>query len=309
MTLRAAIGVARLLLAAVAFTALADSPGTFRVVAYNLENYHLFPGPDRPVKSPASRAQVIAMIVAARPDLLAAEEVGSPEDLEDLAAGLKAAGLDLPHHRPVPGRDTNILIGVLSRFPFIRTTLHTNEQFLLDGRRFHTSRGFGEFDFEPAPGASVTVITAHLKSRRQIAVADEADLRFEEARILRRIVDDRLAADPEANLVVCGDFNDTPDSRVVRTLIGRGRRTLVDLRPAELATAPTADDGFPTRRSVVWTHFYAKEDAYTRIDYVLISPHMARLWKTDGSFVEAAPNWGLASDHRPVVAVFSPAGR
>jgi endonuclease/exonuclease/phosphatase family metal-dependent hydrolase len=31
---------------------------------------------------------------------------------------------------------------------------------------------------------------------------------------------------------------------------------------------------------------------------------MAREWHREGSYVPNIPNWGVASDHRPVVAAF-----
>lgn len=279
------------------------------MATYNLENYHLFPGPDRPLKPPEARAQILANLLAIRPDVLALQELGSPADLEDLASGLRAGGLDLPHHLTVPGHDTNIMVGVLSRFPFERQRLHTNEQFLLDGRRLRMSRGVAEVEVSPAPGYRFALFTAHLKSRRQEAAFDEAELRDQEAKTLRALIDERLAAEPAANVVVCGDFNDTPDSRPIRRLLSRGKRGLIDTRPSERENRPDPGSDHATHRSVTWTHFYAKEDTYSRIDYILLSPGMAREWLPAESYVYATPDWGLASDHRPVVAAFSAADR
>ncbi len=57
-----------------------------------------------------------------------------------------ARGLDLPYKEHVAGFDTNIHVAILSRFPFTACRSHTNEDFLLGGRRFRISRGFGEVD-------------------------------------------------------------------------------------------------------------------------------------------------------------------
>ena len=46
------------------------------------------------------------------------------------------------------------------------------------------------------------------------------------------------------------------------------------------------------------------EDTYSRIDYILLSPGMAREWVKDETYVLALPNWGVGSDHRPLVATF-----
>ena len=58
--------------------------------------------------------------------------------------------------------------------------------------------------------------------------------------------------------------------------------------------------------NVTWTYYYGTEDSYSRIDYILISPGMAREWIKKGTetYVLALPNWGVGSDHRPIVAAF-----
>jgi endonuclease/exonuclease/phosphatase family metal-dependent hydrolase len=182
---------------------------------------------------------------------------------------------------------------------------HTNENFLLRGRRYQVSRGFAEVDIRVNDRYAFTLITAHLKSRRQVGYADEGELREQEAIRLRNLVETRLRTNPRANLVVLGDFNDTRDSSTIRRLLGEGRTRLVDTRPAERNgdDAPSANPRWAPRR-VTWTHFYGVEDSYDRIDYVLLSPGMAAEWHKQTSYVLAMPNWGVASDHRPVVAGF-----
>jgi len=51
-------------------------------------------------------------------------------------------------------------------------------------------------------------------------------------------------------------------------------------------------------------HSLAKEDSYIRVDYILLSQATAREWTTNGTYVLALPNWGVASDHRPIAARF-----
>jgi len=281
-------------------------PDSFRVATFNLENYHLRPFGNRPAKSPESRRQAVQQILAIQPDVLALQEIGEREALVELQGRLKESGLDLPHLEHVSGWDTNIFVAVLSRFPFSARRPHPRESFLLNGRRLFTSRGIAEVEIEVTARYRFTLLTTHLKSRRQSTVADEADLRAAEARVLREKVDAILAVSPNANIVVCGDFNDTRDSETLRTLVGRGKPALTDTRPFERNGDTRGTDRF---RTVTWTHFYGKEDTYSRIDYVLLSKGMSREWKSEGSYVLAAPNWGLASDHRPVVCEFHATNR
>ena len=78
-----------------------------------------------------------------------------------------------------------------------------------------------------------TLIGAHLKSRRAVPEADEAEMRFEESKLLREVVDKKLKSNPDANLVVLGDFNDTYNTKGVKEIVGIGKTKLVDTRPAE----------------------------------------------------------------------------
>ncbi|MFO1488544.1 MAG: endonuclease/exonuclease/phosphatase family protein [Verrucomicrobiota bacterium] len=279
---------------------------TFRVATYNVENYLDQPTESRPrAKSPEAKAKVREQILALRPDVIALEEMGTTNALLELRAALKAGGLDLPHWEFVNGHDTNIHVVVLSRFPFIARRPHTNDQFLLEGRRLRVSRGFAEVDVQVNPRCTFTLIAAHLKSRRVVSVADEAAMRLEEAKMLRNIVDARLTNNPAARLIVLGDFNDYPDARSTKTILGRGRNRLIDTRPVERHDdCPKVDSNIAESRTVAWTHHYGVEDLFSRIDYILISPALKRSWVTDETYVLARPGWGIASDHRPLVATF-----
>lgn len=277
----------------------------FVVTTYNLENYHLRPFGNRKEKPAEARAKVVENLAAIKPDVLAVQEIGEPAALRELQASLKAAGVDLPHFEHVAGWDTNIFVGVLSRFPIVARQPHTNDDFLLNGRRVHSSRGIAEVEFAVTPAYHFTLLTTHLKSKRQVGQVDETELREREAEELRTHIDALLTKNPRANLVVCGDFNDTKDSRAVRALLGKGAGALVDTRPFERNgdTVPSENPRYEPRR-VAWTHFYGKEDSYSRIDYILLSKGMAREWRPAGSYVFTTANWGLASDHRPVVCEF-----
>jgi endonuclease/exonuclease/phosphatase family metal-dependent hydrolase len=278
---------------------------TFRVATYNVENYLAEATDTRSAKAAEAKAKVRESIRAIRPDVLALQEMGGTNALLELRDSLKDEGLDLPYWEHVTGFDTNIHVAVLSKFPFIARRPHTDDSFLLSGRRFRVSRGFAEVDVQVNTNYSFTLITAHLKSKRAVAQADEAELRLEEAKVLREKIDDRLAADPKANLVILGDFNDTKDSASTKAVIGRGKLKLVDTRPAERNgdNTPSPNPAWEPR-NVTWTHYYGKEDTYSRIDFLLISPGLAREWVASETYVLTFPNWGVGSDHRPIVATF-----
>jgi endonuclease/exonuclease/phosphatase family metal-dependent hydrolase len=301
--------VKRLLLLSVAVLLAGAAPAeTFRVAFYNVENYLDQPTETRrDSKSVAAKAKVLESLLAQKPDVIGFAEMGSLSALLELRDSLKAKGLDLPHYEHTPGFDTNIYVAVLSKFPIIARRSVTNANFLLNGRRFQTSRGFSNVEVQVNPNYRFNMLVAHLKSKRQIPSADQADMRLEEAKILRGIVDQHLAANPEANLMVVGDLNDTYNTPPVKEIIGRGRTKLTDTRPAERngddQPNPTNPNYFP--RNISWTHYYGVEDSYSRIDYILLSPGMTKEWIKAETYIPTISNWGIASDHRPLIATFT----
>jgi len=277
---------------------LAASAGVIRVATFNVENYLDVATATRRAKSAEAQAKVCESILALKPDVIALQEIGSTNALLDLQARLKAGGLDLPFWHEVGAADSDIHLAALSRFPLTERRSHTNETFLLDGRRVPMKRGFTELGVAVTTNWDFTLIAAHLKSRVPSVEADEDEWRYEEALILRRAVERRLTANPDERLIVLGDFNDLIDSKPIRALLGHGKMALFDTRPAER----TRDAAMA--RQVVWTDYYAKEDVYGRIDYIFVSRAMRSFWQKDETYVLNLPDWGLASDHRPIVAGF-----
>jgi endonuclease/exonuclease/phosphatase family metal-dependent hydrolase len=277
-----------------------------------VENYVEDAASHRPLKPAAARAKVCESIVAIKPDVIALEEMGSTNALMELQGALKKSGLDLPFWDHITGNDTNIHLALLSRFPIAARHPHTNESYLLGARRFYVSRGFIEDEISVNTNYRFTLIAAHLKSKLASGIADEQEWREEEAVVLRRVIDARLAANPEERLVVLGDFNDTQDSRTMKSILGRGKTALFDTRPAERAggnAGPQATGNPAQPRRTTWTDFFAAEDSYRRVDYILISHGLQRDWRGEETYVLNLPDWGAASDHRPLVAGFIAAGK
>jgi endonuclease/exonuclease/phosphatase family metal-dependent hydrolase len=158
-------------------------------------------------------------------------------------------------------------------------------------------------EIQVSPRYRFTLITAHLKSQRNVVYGDQAELREEEARILRRIITTRLAQNPQMNLVVLGDLNDTKESSPLRLILGRGKSALIDTRPAESRGPDAAvKKSRLDARNITWTYFFEREDVYSRIDYILLNQGMAR--ELESSAIVCVPSWGIGSDHRPVIATF-----
>ena len=281
--------------------------GPIRVATYNLENYLDAPTISRPhVKTDAAKAKIRESLRALNPDVLALEEIGGTNALHELRTSLKNDGLDFPFWEHVQSFDTNIHVAVLSKLPIVARRPHTNENFLLDGKRFQVKRGFAEVDLQAATNFVFTLFVAHLKSHLTTAEADEAEERLGEAKVLRALLDTRLAREPAARFLVAGDFNDVKDSEPVKAILGHGKTKLFDPRPAERNgdTAPGEPPYFEPR-NVRWTYYFGKSDTYSRIDYLLFSPALKARWLAAETFVPTIPNWGVASDHRPIVTGFT----
>ena len=282
------------------------SAETFRVATYNVQNYIEAPTGNRPAKSDAAKAKIRESIRATQADVIALQEMGGTNALLELRDSLNREGCDFAYWEHVRAWDTNIHVAVLSRFPITARRSHTNDSFVLFNKQFHVRRGFAEVDIQVNARYSFTLLTAHLKSKLTQFDADEQELRDEEAALLRQKVEAILTARPEANLIVAGDLNDVHDSKPVRTVVAAGRKNaLHDTRPAEQNgdDQPHSNPRYPAPQ-ITWTHYYGKEDTYRRIDYILLSKGMAREWKAGETFIVKIPNWGIGSDHRPVVAAF-----
>ena len=281
--------------------------GTFRIATYNVENYLDQPTASRhEIKSAEAKAKVRETIRAMNPDVLALEEMGTTNALLELRAALKADGQNFPFWEHVQSFDDSIHIAVLSKFPIVAQHPHTNELFLLDGKSFQVKRGFAEVEIQAATNYTFTLLAAHLKSKLITPDADADEQRLSEAKILRSIVDERLAKNPDAKIIVLGDFNDEKTSAALKEIIGRGKTKLFDTRPAERnGDNSIADNFYHEPRNSAWTYFYGKNDTYARIDYMLLSSALKQNWLANETYIPTIPNWGRGSDHRPIVAAFT----
>ena len=113
----------------------------------------------------------------------------------------------------------------------------------------------------------LTIFVCHFKSMAG-GRANTKGRRAAEAAAVREIIQERFEDPAGANWVVVGDLNDytetdgTPDD-------AHGLGALIDGGFCEDAVKRIAD---PLDR---WTHYYAGEDSYHQLDYILLSPALA----------------------------------
>lgn len=274
-----------------------NTPG-LRFINYNVENWLTM---DRYVdrknlkdspKPEKEKQAVISLLVRHTPDVVGLCEVGEASDLAEIQQDLKDAGLDLPHLHYTGGSDPTRHLGILSRFPITSTAKPAVIDYQLDGKTFEINRGILDATIL-ANGKSYRFLGAHFKSKRETEQGDQQAMRTHEARLMRRHLDTILKQDPDARVIVYGDFNDTRSTPAIKALTGRYND------PTYLTAIPAKDS-----RGHAWTHHWAINDIYSRIDFVMVTRGM----KPDVDFHAAKiiddEDWSDASDHRPILAIF-----
>jgi len=163
-----------------------------------------------------------------------------------------------------------------------------------DGRGGSRKPLAGEFRYG---GRRLFVVNLHLASkggddplfgRLQPPKTPSTDRRNSQAGVVAALVDELLARDPQAGVVVLGDLNDFEGSRPIATLAGAGLEDLVVRLPL--------DDRY--------TFIYLGNSQV--LDHVLVSPSLAGAAEVDIVHLNAEfPADYRASDHDPVIVGLS----
>lgn len=212
--------------------------------------------------------------------------------MRELQRDLKSEGADYPHAVVMLAADENRMVAVLSKRPFAGVTKHTDLRFKYFDGIETVRRGLLEVRVASDAG-EVALFVVHLKSRyteRPDDPAAAAQRAGEAVAVRDRVL--TVFSDPAtARFLILGDFNDGRTSRPVRAMLERGQTKIADWLPA-------ADS-----RAHVWSHFFRKEDSYSRVDHVLVSPGLWPRVRGASGRIHDSAEVGHASDHRPVVVV------
>lgn len=274
------------------------APDEFSLMTYNLYRFS-YEDRDRDGQSDNFKpeeqiAALIAVITNARPDILAVQEIGNADSFDILKRRLRAAGLDLPHTEYFVLPHATVGLAVLSRFPIVERRNITNEHYALGGQEVPVQRGYLCVDIQVNPGYRFRLVNAHLKSK-YFHPLGQTEMRRNEARLLNKHVRRMIDKSKNLNLVVVGDMNDQITSAPLRELIGQPPY-LEDVRPSDFV-------------GDIWTHYWDVQEQYARIDYILVGHAMAPELVKEKSYLPRDPHAAMASDHRPVVAVFKASDR
>tara|TARA_R110002096_G_scaffold16106_29_gene55190 strand:+ start:5511 stop:6437 length:927 start_codon:yes stop_codon:yes gene_type:complete len=284
-----------------------ESVPEIRFIAYNVENYLR---QDRTVKGEIikdvpkpdeEKRAVVATFAKLRPAIIGLCEMGTMEDVADLQERLGRVGLEYPHVEWVEGGDEVRHLVLLSQFPIVARQSVRDLTYQIGEREFALSRGILDATVQVNPDYQLRLVGCHLKSKRPVPDADQALMRRNEAHLLRQHVEAVFDEDPDVNLLVYGDFNDTRNEVPIKAVQGR-------FGSDRYLTALRLEDRF----GMSWTHHWSFAEIYSKIDFVMVSRGLYREINQDRSFIyhystqDDSEAWAKASDHRPLVTAIRP---
>jgi len=205
--------------------------------------------------------EVLENCLSELPDLVILQELEKPEILDDLAAGPLGRGR-FPWRVAVPGFGI-IRCGILSRYPLRNIEVVDCGKYGI--RPLRPALSF----IVDSPGGSVNVVAVHWKSPRDGRAATEA-ARRQEALQVRDIVEAKLRADPNRQVLIIGDMN-TP---------GDGEVTPAALAPWNPGNADEAHDAILLRTEYSEA-VGMKEKSYVFFDPEPVGPAGGTYWFRD----------------------------
>lgn len=243
-------------------------------------------------KPEEEKQQVVRILSEQHPDVLGLCEIGTKDDLMEVQTMMKSAGVDLPHLHYNMGGDGTRALGLLSRHPITSTAKADDLDYKISGKTFVMGRGILDATVDTGE-TEIRFLGVHLKSKREVDFADQAVMRLNEARLLRKHVDSILDEGANAQLVVYGDFNDTYPSNPVRAITSHPEPAL-RIKPVYVRDS----------RGETWTHHWSYQDIYSRIDFACVSYALGKSVDYKKSRIVDDRDWYKASDHRPLLIIF-----
>ncbi len=173
-----------------------------------------------------------------------------------------------PYNILIDGNDPRgIDVGLLSRFPIKNICTHIFDKEKPTSKSFIFSRDCMEVELEIAKNKSLYVLCNHFKSKGYSASQSDADNRRKmQADTVKQIIKDKYDLTKDM-VVVLGDFNDTPDSKPLQTLLNT--QNLTDVLKLK----------FGNDVDKTYTYFYKKKN---QIDFILVSKPLKEKFKDAG---------------------------
>lgn len=213
--------------------------------------------------SKSSRRLTQRVILEIDADVLALQEVENLETLKQFNRHFLKGRY--PYQVLVDGNDPRqIDVGLLSKHPVGALRTH---QFETEEKSRIFSRDCLEVEVCLQGGRTLCVLVNHFKSK----IGGGEEKRERQARRVAEILRERFGADLKGDFVVCGDFNAGPDEPELKPLLKLGSKGLENV-VARIDDDPDAFDGHGTW----WTHYYKKGRSAEQLDFLLLSPSLAK---------------------------------
>lgn len=293
------------------------------VVTYNIENYTIanrmadgvyykeYPKPE------AEKTALRVVLHSLNADVIALQEVGGQPFLDELLRDLKTEGLVYPFSVVLDSEDKDRKTAVISKIPFAEVKKNAVLTYTYFGGLMKVKRGLLQVRFATGGGENggnntgsggsgitggtggagggdeLTLFVVHLKSRFTERPDDPtaALQRAGEAAAIRDRVLLECPYPEKARFMIVGDFNDGRTVRPVKAMLERGETTISQWLMAT------------DSRGEVWSHFYRRNDSYSRVDHILVSPAlMPKVRGGVGRICDISETL-TASDHRPIAVV------
>lgn len=273
---------------------------TLTIATYNVENYGpanrlTEEGYRKDYPKPESEKRALRVVIRGlNADVLVLQEMGDQAHLDELRRDLKTEGIDYPYWALASAADADRRVAMLSKRPLKAVTTHTDLQFNYLGGKETVKRGLLEATIATSAG-DVTFFAVHLKSRFTDRADDpmSAIRRAGEATAVRDRVLKRFPTPATSRFILLGDCNDSRTSKAIAFLQKRGK--------TEIATLLHGTDS----RGEVWSHAYRKEESYSRVDQIFVSPALLPAVKDKAAHIYDRDGVREASDHRPVFIVLA----
>ena len=280
-----------------------ESSEVVRVASFNLQNYlsceRIVDGewrPDYP-KPEVEKKAVRFSIRSVNPDILALQEIGDYRYLLELWTDLNNTGGPYYKHAiwmPTEEDDEVRHLAYFCKFEPDSVKKHTNISFKYFDGLEKSGRGLLEISFK-LNDAKFTLFNLHLKSMWTERSYDPlAKIRREkEARSMRDLIREKFPPESNPRYLVLGDFNDHKNSAPLSRFLSVNKTILTNI-------VPCVDS-----RGHKWTHYFKKQDSYSRIDYLLTSPAMFSRFVPNSGWIMDDKRSDIASDHRLIYADFT----
>ncbi len=270
-------------------------PAPVVVAVYNVENWlTMRRGSAEAPKPEEEKAAVVDVIARIAPDIISVIEVGTKAEFAELQARLKAKGLEYLDSEYVQAADTARHVTLLSRYPIVERRSKTDVTFDLGGIARPMSRGILDVTIQINPDYRLRVLGVHFKSKRVVPEYDHSAMRAREALYLKNYANRIIANDPDVNLLLLGDFNDTRNEYPIKELTGGSG-------PFSLTALTLAD-----KNGDVWTHFWSFADIYSRIDYIMVNKGLLPEVDDSLSGIDRSEGYATGSDHRAIYTAIIP---